>query len=100
MVHTFFKSMRFVFQLKLARVCDNDLLGAFARLRSIGFNLLDDFHALDNLAENDVLAIEPRCLGSTNKELGPIGVGTSIGHAEDARPVCLSWKFSSSNLFP
>jgi len=85
MVHTFFKSMRFVFQLKLARVCDNDLLGAFARLRSIGFNLLDDLHAFDNLTKDDMLAIQPRSLGSANKELRTVGVGSSVGHAEDAR---------------
>jgi len=77
--------MRFVFQLKLATVCDTDLLGAFARLRSIGFNLLDDFHAFDNLTKDDMLAIQPRSLGSANKELRTVGVGSSVGHAEDAR---------------
>jgi len=32
-----------------------------------------------------MLAIQPRSLGSANKELRTVGVGSSIGHAEDAR---------------
>jgi len=68
----------------LARVCDNDLLGAFARLRSIGFNLLDDFHAFNDLPKDNMLAIQPRSLGRADKELRTVGVWSSIGHAEDA----------------
>ena len=49
---------------------------------------------------NDVLAIEPRSLGSTNKELGPIGVGTSIGHAEDARASVLELEILVLELVP
>jgi len=86
----FFKSIRFFFlkfQLfsKLTGVGNNDLLGTFPRLRSIGFNLLDDFHALDDLSEDNMLAIQPRSLGSADKELRTVGVGSSVGHAEDAR---------------
>ena len=36
-----------------------------------------------NLAEDDVLAIEPLGLGGAEEELGPVGVGPSVGHGED-----------------
>jgi hypothetical protein len=42
--------------------------------------LSDDVHALNDLAENDVLAIEPGGLGCAQEELRTIGVGSSIGH--------------------
>jgi len=71
--------------LELTAVNNSDFLGAFSGLGSIGFNLFDDIHALNNLSEDDVLAIQPGCLGSANKELGSVGVGSSIGHAQDSR---------------
>ena len=46
--------------------------------------LLDDIHALNHLAEHDVLAIEPLGLGGTHEELGAVGVGSSIGHGENS----------------
>jgi len=70
-------------KLQLTAVCNHDPLGAFARLRSIGFNLLDDLHALYDLSKDDMLSIKPRSLGSTNEKLGTVGIGSSIGHAED-----------------
>ena len=35
------------------------------------------------LAEDDVLAIEPLGLGGAEEELGPVGVGSSVGHGEN-----------------
>ena len=35
-----------------------------------------------NLAEDDVLAIEPLGLGGAEEELGPVGVRSSVGHGE------------------
>lgn len=45
--------------LDLARVGDLDLLAGLARLRSNSLDVLDDVLALDDLAENDVLAVLP-----------------------------------------
>jgi len=71
--------------LELTSVDDSDLLGAFAGLGSIGFNLFNDIHALHDLSENDVLAVQPGGLGRANEKLGSVGVGSSIGHAQDSR---------------
>ena len=46
--------------------------------------LLDDIHALNHLAEHDVLAIEPLGLGGAQEELRPVGVGAGIGHGENS----------------
>lgn len=62
----------------------NDLLAGLARLRTIGFDLFDNIHTIDNLAENNVLVIQPSGLDGTNEELGAVGVGASIGHGQDA----------------
>ena len=35
-----------------------------------------------NLAEDDVLAIEPLGLGGAQEELGAVGVRSSVGHRE------------------
>ena len=35
-----------------------------------------------NLAEDDVLAIEPLGLGGAEEELGPVGVRSSVRHRE------------------
>jgi len=70
--------------LKLTAVGDSDLLGAFSGLGSIRLDLLDDIHALDNLSENDMFAVQPGGLGGTDEELAAVGVGSSVGHAEDS----------------
>ena len=46
--------------------------------------LLDDVHALDDLSEDDVLAVEPGGLDSADKELAAVGVGAGVGHGEDS----------------
>lgn len=71
--------------LELTTVNNGDFLGAFSRLGSIGFNLLNDIHALDNLSKDNMLAIQPRSLGSAKEKLGSVGVGSGIGHAQDSR---------------
>lgn len=70
--------------LKRTRVSHNDLLGGLARLRSIRFDLLDHIQSLDDLAEDDVLVVQPGGLHSANKELGAVRVGASVGHRQDA----------------
>ena len=46
--------------------------------------LLDDVHALDDLSEDDVLAVEPGGLDGADKELAAVGVGAGVGHGEDS----------------
>ena len=48
------------------------------------YYLLDYVHALDDLAENYVLAVEPGGLGRAYEELGPVGVGTGVGHRQNS----------------
>ena len=80
---------------------------------------VDDVHALDDLAEDDVAAVEPLGLDGGDEELGAVAVRMVcqwsperpvIGRthvlgpalAMDSRPglVCLSLKFSSANFSP
>ena len=68
-----------------------------ARLGTIGLNLLDDLHTLDNLTEDAVSAVQMRSGNlifiirrrkySGDEELRTIGVGTSVGHGQHTRLV-------------
>jgi len=69
----------------LATVFDDNLLGGFAALGAEGLDLLDNVHALDDLAEHDVLAVQPLGLGGANEELRAVGVGSSVSHGQDSR---------------
>uniref|UniRef100_A0A1B0B9Q7 Uncharacterized protein n=1 Tax=Glossina palpalis gambiensis TaxID=67801 RepID=A0A1B0B9Q7_9MUSC len=51
---------------------------------TIGFDLFDDVHAIDDLAENNVFVVQPGSLNSTNKKLRTIGIRSGIGHRQDA----------------
>jgi len=51
-------------------------------LGSLTLDLLDDVESLNNLSENDVLAIEPRGDDGGDEELGSVGVRSSVGHRE------------------
>ncbi len=80
-----------------------------ARLAALALEGFHDFHALNDLAEHDVLAIKPAerphiewalisrqrqkkglhrisplGLNSAKKELASVGVGARVGHGEDA----------------
>jgi len=67
----------------LSTISHNNLLVGLTTLRSKGFNLLNDIHALDDLSKDDVLAVQPAGLGGADKELGAVSVGTSVGHGKD-----------------
>jgi len=54
-------------------------------LRSKRFNLLDNVHALDDLAEHNVLAVEPLRFSGANKKLGAVGIWTGVGHRKNSR---------------
>lgn len=72
--------------LKLTTVSDDTFLpGLVITINGLRLDLPDDFHAFNDLAEHNVLVVEPSGLDSANEELRSIGVGASIGHAEDAR---------------
>jgi hypothetical protein len=71
--------------LQLARLLNLDGLLGLTRLRSDLLNGLDDVQALDNLAEDDVLAVQPRCLDSADEKLAAVGVGSGVGHGQDTR---------------
>ena len=53
--------------------------------RATSLDRLDEALALavSDLAEDDVLAVEPRSDDSGDEELGSIGVGAGIGHGEE-----------------
>ena len=44
----------------------------------------DHVHALDHLAEDHMLAVEPRRLHGAEEELRAVGVRAGVGHAQDA----------------
>lgn len=52
------------------------VLAAVARLG--GFHHLDDIHAVDDLAEDDVLVVEERRRDGGDEELGAVGVGAGV----------------------
>lgn len=85
---------------KLTAVGDDDLgLGGTAG-GTVGLDLLDDVKAVDDGAEDDVLAVQPRGLLGADEELGAVAekdvrncqdkwrwlhlrVGAGVGHGED-----------------
>ena len=45
----------------------------------------DNLHAGEDLAKDDVAAVEPGGGDGGDEELGPVGVGPGVGHREQAR---------------
>lgn len=76
--------------LDLTAVSNHD--GAQRLICRIGtsmLNLANYLHTLDDLTENDVLAIQVRSRHRCNKELRAIGVSSSIRHGKKTRLVVL-----------
>lgn len=69
--------------LQLAAICDDDTLGSRSRLSADRFDLLHNLLALSNSAENDMLAIQPGCLGRADEELRSVGVRACVSHRQD-----------------
>ena len=65
-------------------VVDDDLLGGLAALGAERLDLLDDLHALNDLSENDVLAVQPRALDGGQEELRTVSVWAGVGHRQHA----------------
>lgn len=63
--------------------------GLTARVGALALNLLDEVLALDDLAEDDVLAVEPRGDDGGDEELGSVGVGSGVGHRQEEGLVVL-----------
>ena len=83
--------------LELTAVHDLDLRSSLARLAAVGLDLLHDVHAVDNLTEHAVVAVQMRRghlhvtgngqFNSGDEELRTVGVGTGVGHGKEARSV-------------
>jgi len=67
-------------------------------VRSIGFQLLHNIHALNHTAEHDVLVVQPAGLNGSDEELAAVGVGASISHRHDARASVLQLEVLISKL--
>lgn len=71
--------------LQCTRVGNLDGGGRLAARAAKLLDLADDVHTLNDLAKDDVSAVEPRGLDSSDEELRAVRVGASIRHGEDAR---------------
>jgi hypothetical protein len=70
--------------LELATVADGDVLRGLARLAAIRLNLLNNIHALNDGAEDNMTVVQPRGLHGGDEELRSIGVGTGVSHRHDS----------------
>jgi len=72
------------FELELAAVGYLDLLNRLVLSAHLAvLNSLNDVHSLKNLAEHNVLPIEPSSRHGGNEELGAIRVRPSVCHREE-----------------
>ncbi len=102
---------------KLTAVGDDNLGLGGAAGGTVGLDLLDDVKALNNGAEDDVLAVQPRGLLSADEELGAVAkgmlgmaastdvgithvLGPALAMERTPGPVCFRLKFSSLNFSP
>jgi hypothetical protein len=86
-------------RLQLARLLDGDRLGGLSGLGADLLNGIDNVKTLDNLAEDDVLAVQPGGLDGADEELRAVAMellerhrrldkvnvrsGAGVGHGED-----------------
>jgi hypothetical protein len=56
---------------------------------SLGLNGLNNVHAFQNLAEDDMLTVQPGALNGSDEELRTVGVSASIGHGKQTRNAVL-----------
>jgi hypothetical protein len=69
----------------LARLRDFSTLHDHSIVVSAGFDALDHLSvALDHGAEHSVLAVQMRGQHGGHEELGPVGVGTGVGHGQES----------------
>jgi hypothetical protein len=72
-------------EIRTSTILDENAGLGLARLGSLGLDSLDNIHAINNLSEDDVLAIQPGGGNGGNEELGSIGARTSVGHRKETR---------------
>jgi len=72
--------------VQFAASVDDDFLRRPSVPGSHFLDVSDDVHALDDLSEDDVGAVQPGRLGRANEELGAVGSGSGVGHRQNARP--------------
>ena len=70
--------------LQDAAVGDGHLGAGGAAGGALLLHLGNHVHTLKNLAEDNVLAVEPLGLGGADEELGSVGVGAGVGHGQGA----------------
>jgi len=87
-----------VLRLELTAVGNDDGLGGLSVAGTDGLDGLDNVHTLADLSEDAVLTIEPLGLDGAQKELGSVGVGTSVGHGKDTRSSVLELEVLISEL--
>lgn len=86
--------------LQSAACVNGDLLLGLAALATEALNLLDNVHTLFNLAEDDVLAVEPRGHNGGDEELGSVAaVTTKLAHTQVLVTIFFFLVFLSSSSF-
>jgi len=68
--------------LELTAIGNDKLLLWRAAAGAEALHLLDDLLTVDDLAEDDVLAVQPRAWHRGDEELRAVGVWTSVSHRE------------------
>lgn len=54
-----------------------------------GFDSLDDIHTVNDFSEDAVLSVQPWGSNGADKELGSVGVWTSVSHGQNTRLIVL-----------
>jgi hypothetical protein len=82
----------------LTAVSDFNFSLSLTGVRSVRFNLGQEFSTFNDSTEDGVLAIEPRAGDEGNEELRSVGVGTSIGHGQKTTDSVLNEEVFVSEL--
>lgn len=53
---------------------------------------ISNYHPIQDFSKYDVFAIQPGGLGQGDEELGAIGVGASVGHADPPNAIVLEFE--------
>mmetsp|Transcript_23084 Transcript_23084/g.32566 ORF Transcript_23084/g.32566 Transcript_23084/m.32566 type:complete len:203 (+) Transcript_23084:478-1086(+) len=77
------------FFFKLAAVCDDNLGLGGSTLRALAFDSLDNVHTVDDFAKHAVFSVQVWGSNGSNEELGTVGMGSSVGHGQQARGTVL-----------
>jgi len=75
--------------LDFTRVDDGDLLFRTPGVRSLAFDVVDDFRALEDLTEHDVPSVQPGGLHRRDEELRPVRILPTVGHTQVVRTLVL-----------